>query len=216
LLWMGWTGRIGGGGNSASRTTQAPLSPIENVENQRLTVGIIASQAIIPEGARIALIEFSDFECPYCLRFSTETLPQLRRDFVDSKKIAYGFRHNPIEGIHPRAFDAALGSSCAAEQGKFWLFHDLIFGASDAIRRPMPVLAKELMLNVTRFKQCLLENEHLVRSDQAEAERLGISSTPTFLLGTFRTADEISVMRRIVGAQSYDTFKTAIEQVLTP
>src|SRR5262249_11995102 len=78
--------------------------------------------------AKVAMIEFSDFECPFCRRYFRDSYAQVDRDYVSTGKIRYVFRHFPLPGIHPRAMKAGEAAACADRQKKFWPFHDLLFG----------------------------------------------------------------------------------------
>jgi protein-disulfide isomerase len=79
--------------------------------------------------AKVTIIEFSDFECPACYQFFSATYPQLKKDYIDTGKVTFIYRHFPLTAIHPNAFPAALASECAQEQGKFWQYHDILFDA---------------------------------------------------------------------------------------
>ena len=77
--------------------------------------------------AKVAIVEFSDFECPFCKQFFNETFSQIKREYIDTGKVAFYFRHYPLTSIHPNAQIAAEATECANEQGKFWQFHDMLF-----------------------------------------------------------------------------------------
>src|SRR6185436_20936742 len=113
--------------------------PLQIVIVLILAAGLrIAAQADVPNfdltlagaatkgraSAPLVMLEFSDFECPFCGRYSRETYPQVQREYVDTGKVRYVFRHTPIERIHPQAMKAAEAAECAGTQGKFWEMHD--------------------------------------------------------------------------------------------
>lgn len=77
--------------------------------------------------AAVTVIEFSDFQCPFCDQFVKNTYPQLKKEYIDTGKIAFAYRHFPLTSIHPNATPAAIASECANEQGKFWEYHDTLF-----------------------------------------------------------------------------------------
>lgn len=79
------------------------------------------------ENATVTLTEYSDFQCPFCNRFFRETEPLIIREYVDTGKIKFVYKHYPVDAIHPQASRAALASECANEQGKFWEYHDILF-----------------------------------------------------------------------------------------
>ena len=83
--------------------------------------------------AKVTLIEFSDYQCPFCSRHSRDTLPQLEREYIASGKLKYVFRNFPIESIHPQAFKAHEAANCAGEQGKYWEMHGRLFANQKAM-----------------------------------------------------------------------------------
>jgi protein-disulfide isomerase len=76
---------------------------------------------------------FSDFECPFCGRFAKDTLPTIRTEYVDNGQFQLAFRHLPLTTLHPRALPAAVAAECAAAEGVFWVYHDLLFGTEGAL-----------------------------------------------------------------------------------
>jgi protein-disulfide isomerase len=168
--------------------------------------------------APVTVIEYFDYQCPFCARHVRQTLPQIDRDFIATGKAKYVLRDFPIESLHPQAFKGHEASRCAAEQGKLWEMHERLI-ANQRAMAPDNLFehADALGLNAAQFRQCLEAGKHAaaVRADMAEAGRLGISGTPTFLIA--RTVDEgarAQVVGLIRGAQPYERFKEAIETVL--
>lgn len=166
--------------------------------------------------AKVALIEFSDFQCPFCERFAVGTLPQLKREFIDRGVVQFIYRHNPLEGIHDLARKASVASYCADQQNYFWQMHDSIFTHQEAMTdSSFAEYAKAIGLDVSAFNKCLgTDAASGVNEDQAEAARLGLQSTPTFLIGRIESDGGIRVTRRIDGAASYETFRSAIKSLL--
>jgi protein-disulfide isomerase len=173
------------------------------------------------QDARVVVVEFSDFQCPYCGHFFREAMPQIDRDYIKTGKIKYAFAHVPLEQTHPSAFKAAESADCAGEQGKFWEMHDRLF-ANQVTLAPADLIshANALGLDMTRFSQCLSsgKNAAAVRKSMARAEDVGVEGTPTFLIGLVdaKNSDDgnIKVSGIIVGAQPYAVFKSAIEKAL--
>ncbi len=168
--------------------------------------------------AKLVLLEFSDFQCPFCARYSRETFSQIERDYVDTGKVRYVFRHFPLERLHPQALGAAQAAECGLAQGKFWEMHARLFANQQTLGEPDLVkIAQGLGLNVPTFQQCLASQSASpakIRQDQTEGSRAGITGTPTFFLGTMTKEGKLKVARRLVGAQPYAAFKTAIDGLL--
>lgn len=139
-----------------------------------------------PADATLTLVEFADFECPFCGR-ATGSVSEVRRHFGD--RLRYVFRHLPLADVHPRASLAAEASEAAAAQGAFWPMHDLLFARSDALE-PADLLrhAGDVGLDVDRFEADLGDGVHAarVRDDLASAEASGVQGTPTFFVGDRR------------------------------
>jgi protein-disulfide isomerase len=156
-----------------------------------------------PANAPIQVIEFSDFQCPFCQR-AHPTVQQVLSTYGDRVKLVY--RHFPLQG-HPAARPAAEASACAAEQNQFWQYHDRLFdnpaklGTSDLKQH-----AVELRLDTTRFNACVDSRKYkdLVDADMKEGEALGVNGTPAFFING----------RLISGAQPFDVFKRIIDEEL--
>ena len=168
--------------------------------------------------ARIALIEFSDYQCPFCRRFFANTLPRLIKEYVASGKIRYIFRDFPIVRIHPAAPYAAIAARCAGRQGKFWNMHDRFFkNQSSLASRNWRAHATALSLDLAKFDSCMADKEHLgwIGRSIADGRKAGVSGTPTFFLGKI-SADgkQVNATEMIRGARSYNVFKTVIDRLL--
>lgn len=188
---------------------------VENVESRHLAID--APDAKQYPQARLALVEFSDFECPFCARYARETLSPLKREFVDTGQVAYIFRHLPLQGVHAQAFVAAQAAECAAQQARFWPMHDFLFRNQHTLaavdwRGEAPALG----LDEKKFQMCLSDDLVVakIKKDEDEGQRLGIRSTPTFLLGTVDVKGTIVVRRRINGARPYSVFRAAVQELL--
>ncbi len=132
--------------------------------------------------------EYSDFYCPYCRRLALKVLPQLKRELIDKGRLRFDYRHFPLVEIHPDAFQAALASECAAEQGKFWPYHDALFATLEKQESvDYLALARRLGLDDRRFSTCLSQERYqkVVKAMRSEAERLGLDGTPTVFVGPF-------------------------------
>lgn len=166
--------------------------------------------------AKVAIIGFSDFQCPYCARFATETFPQLDRDFLSTGKAVFAFRHMPLESIHPQAAKAAEAAECAKEQGRFWEMHDLLFQNPRTIdQAQIRRHAQSIPVALPAFDECMGGRLELkVRSDMVRAKAVGITGTPTFLIGRAQPDGTFKIAERLVGAQPLSAFSSAIERLL--
>lgn len=166
--------------------------------------------------APITIVEFSDFQCPFCAKFHSTTLPQLEASYIDSGKVKFVYRDFPIQSIHPNAVPAALASECADEQGMFWEYHDLVFenqkkwqGLSGRIMiDTFEQYALELELNTSDFNTCLESGKYVdeVKKDLQDGVSYGVTGTPGFFIGN----DELGYVK-IIGAQPYPVFERLIE-----
>jgi protein-disulfide isomerase len=158
-----------------------------------------------PEGAPVTIVEFSDFQCPYC-RGVQPALKQVIRDYGDHVRLV--FKHLPLTDIHPRAMPAALAAFCAGEQEAFWQYHDALFASDDLSPEWLGKTAARLGLNPPRFESCLGSEKarSAVLGDAQEARRLGINGTPAFVING----------KPVSGALSFDDFKGLIDRELKP
>lgn len=180
------------------------------------TIRIGSAPVLGRADARLTIVEFSDFECPFCGRFNRDTFPQLKTEYIDTGKVRYVFRNFPLERIHPRAMKSAEAGECAHAQGKFWPMHDRLFTNQQALAEPDLVAhAQALGLDMTAFRPCLAgQSVAKIRQDLDEGARGGITGTPGFFLGTAGADGNLRVLRRIVGAQPFASFKTALDALL--
>jgi protein-disulfide isomerase len=156
-----------------------------------------------PDDAPVTIIEFSDFQCPFCQK-SVAVLQELRHKYGDKIRLIY--RDFPGQN-HPNAFAAAEASECAHQQGKFWQYHDLLFERQASGKTwDFPELAKELGLDPQAFGSCLTSGHFQaeVYKDLEDGLRLGVTSTPTFFING----------RPLVGLQSISAFQELIDKAL--
>ena len=156
--------------------------------------------------APVTMIEFSDFECPFCERFFIQTLPQIEKDYIQTGKVRMIYRDFPLN-FHKNATKAAEAAECAEEQGKFWEYHDKLYENQNALGNvSLKQYAKDLGLNVADFTFCLDSGKKTqeVKKDVQDGISYGIQGTPTFFINGIK----------LVGAQPYENFKQVIEQEL--
>jgi protein-disulfide isomerase len=193
----------------------APAPAIATVDTVIETAGAAVKGS---PTAKVAIVEFSDYECPFCGRHAQQTIPQLTRDYVDSGMVRYIFKNLPLESIHPNAFQAAVAAECAGEQDKYWPMHDQLFANQRALDAASLVHhGRTAGLDVARFQQCVGSGKHdaRIRQDLTEAGGVGATSTPSFFIAVVTPGDtKVRAVRMIRGAHPFATFKTAIDDVL--
>jgi protein-disulfide isomerase len=200
---------------------QAARAPRKEVSIAGVEMTIDGPLVMGSKDAKLVLVEFSDFQCPFCRRHLLQTMPSLKKDYIDTGKIRYVFRDYPIAQIHPASAGGHLAARCAADQDKYWAYHDRLFGApKDMGREALTAHAKALEMDLDAFGKCLTDAKHAnaVRADMAEGEKLGVRGTPTFFLGIVDAEDgrKIKLATAIRGAYPYGTFKRAIDKLLAP
>lgn len=171
------------------------------------------------KNAKLTIIEFSEYQCPFCARHFKDTAPQIEKEYVDTGKVKLVFRDLPLESIHKLAFKAAEAASCAGEQKKFWEMHDRLFtNQKELAPEKLTEYAKAAGLaDTAKFQQCLDSGKYAadIRKDIADAQTVGVTGTPTFLVGLTQPNDpKIKVVRVLRGAQPYSAFKVALDSLL--
>ena len=165
------------------------------------------------EDAPVVLIEFSDFQCPFCRSFWRDTLSLIKSEYIDTGKVKFVYRDFPLS-FHPGAMPAAQATECAEEQGKFWEMHDKIFSeqgklGSGTVQFGVSELKKwasEIGLNAGNFNSCLDSQKYAeeVNNDAKDGQAAGVTGTPGFFING----------RSIIGAQPFEAFKSIIEEEL--
>jgi protein-disulfide isomerase len=188
---------------------------------QPATISVGTLPALGSQDARVVLVDFSDYQCPFCAKFYRDTMPQLDRDYFKTGKVKYVFRDLPLEAIHPHAFKAAQAARCAGEQGRFWEMHYKLFENQRALApASLTAHAESLELDTDKFKQCMDGDKYAaeIRQDMTDAANAGISGTPNFVVGLVDGKDtrapNIKVLHVITGARPYTVFKAALDSAL--
>ena len=169
--------------------------------------------------APITIIEFSDFQCPFCARFHIQTLPLILEEYIDQGKVKLVFRDFPIQSIHPNALPASVAAECANEQGKFREMHDMLFDNQNQWNKleTSDVLslfsnyALEIQLDQEIFDSCLTSGKYIeeIRKDLDDGRDYGVSGTPGFFVGN----EKIGYVE-LKGAQPFESFKKIIDAQL--
>jgi len=188
-------------------------SPIEEIQPLQLNLDV--AQAKGSPDASIVLVEFSDFECPFCAQHFRATYPQVIEKFVDTGQVSYVFKNLPLQTLHPRAIAAAEAAQCAGEQKKFWQMHDKLFENQKTLSEAnIRSHAQQIGLNVQEYDECIAEGvvASRVNEDLAEAKQLGLTGTPSFLLGK-RAGAKVMFTHKITGAQQFHVFEAALRSL---
>ncbi len=167
--------------------------------------------------APITIVEISDYHCPFCRRHVQQTQPKLYSEYVQTGKARHVFVHYPIAQLHPDAYKSHEAASCAADQGKFWEFHVKLFDAPVKTPEQLTALAQGAGLDPTAFRRCLESGTHAdaVKQSVERIQKLNINGTPMFLIGkTPAGSQAMTVAKVIEGAQPYEAFKLAIDDLV--
>lgn len=185
----------------------------KNAGGEKVAVAVDDDPFLGEKKAPITMIEFSDFQCPFCRSFWKETLPLIKSNYIDTGKIRFVYRDFPLS-FHPGAQTAAQAAECAEEQDKYWEMHDKIFyeqdkegqGTIQFSKTEVVKWAGQIGLKMNKFNQCLDSGKYKaeVEKDFADGSAAGVSGTPSFFING----------RLLVGAQPFSVFQEAIEGAL--
>jgi protein-disulfide isomerase len=196
-------------------TTPPPRPPIAEKTDAVVSIGDIKFKG--QSNAPLTIIEFSDYQCPFCARHVAQTMPQLLKNYVDAGKVRYVFRDMPIESIHPQATKAAEAARCAGDQDKYWDMHDKLFANQRALQpENLREYAKAIGANEAEFDKCLANGKHAkaVARDVEQAGTLGIRGTPTLVVGR-SDGDKVKDAVLIRGAHPIAVFVAEIDKLLS-
>jgi protein-disulfide isomerase len=188
-----------------------PASPPQNVV---LDLGTNLARGA--KNAPLTMVEFTDYQCPFCSRYLRDTYPQIEKDYIATGKLKYVMLDMPLESIHKFAFKAAEAANCAGEQGKYWEMHDRLFSNQQTIDS-WDAHAEAVGLDLARFQACLASGhqEIEIRRDMAQGQSAGVTGTPGFFLAmTDPASNKVKTLRSIKGAQPYPAFKAQIDALL--
>ncbi|MGH8536017.1 MAG: DsbA family protein, partial [Gammaproteobacteria bacterium] len=166
--------------------------------------------------AKIGIVEFSDFQCPFCLRSHTQTFPRLKESYITNRKLRYVYRDFPLD-FHKEAKTAAVAANCAGKQGVYWEMHDALFMNQKRLGAPLyEKLAERLKLDVIAFKTCLNNGveEKEVESDMSYAQSIGVRGTPTFFIGMIQGPNLVDA-KKLSGAEPFAVFASVIDPLVS-
>ena len=162
--------------------------------------------------APVTLVEFGDFQCPFCKKFHEEARKEILNTYVETGKVKIVYRDFPLENIHPSARPAAEAAECADEQGKFWPYHDALYTRQAELTKgtmDYAVLAGELGLNKVVFEKCVKDRKYKdeVTKDYEDGVQAGDDGTPALFINGKKVTP--------AGAQPFSVFQAQIEAALS-
>jgi len=182
------------------------------------TIPVAGAPALGDPKAKVALVEFSDYECPYCIRHFQQTMPRLAQTYVKTGKVRYVFRDWPVDQLHPESIRAHEAAHCAGEQNRYWEMHQVLWGpAGSHTADRLLGLARNAALDMDAFGRCVesRRSDEAIRKTSQLAVELGATGTPTFFIGLLDSEkNTVSVLQGLSGAQPYDVFATALDSAL--
>lgn len=227
MIFLGF--KLGGTGSVKDQVKQGLDEYIQEQQAKAQQDAVAANQPKTIEGdftdddavegnknAKVTIVEFSDFQCPYCGKFFSQAYKDIKKDYIDTGKVKLIFRDLPLTDLHPGAFPAALAAECAREQGgdsMYFKMHDklftdqaTIFADTTKIDATLKQIAGQLGLSSKKFASCYDSQKYKteVEKDMSDAASVGIRGTPAFIING----------QYISGARAYSVFKTTIDQAL--
>lgn len=202
--YLAW-GRNGGSPAGAAAADSQPAQAAATQAVHRYDIPTDGFYSLGPKDAPITLVEFSDYQCPYCERWYTQVYKQLLAAYPG--KIRFVYRNLPLTSIHPESMPAAEAAMCAGEQNAYWQYHDKLFDNQDKLGNDLYIqLAKDLGLDMAEFQSCLTTHKYqsAIQADMDFSLGLGVQSTPTFFINGLA----------VVGAQPLTAFTQVIDQEL--
>lgn len=187
--------------------------PVQDLD--KILIDTEADPVMGDEDAKLVMIEFSDYQCPFCKRHTTTVWPEIKKQYVDTGKMKFVFHDFPLSRIHKEAALAAQAASCAGDQDRYWDMHDRLFEHPKAIK-PVAGHAEAIGLEMESFNDCISSEKYAaeVEADTEQALELGVRSTPTFIFAVTGDNGEILGTRLVRGAQPFEKFKEEIDKLL--
>jgi protein-disulfide isomerase len=209
VLLVGFILGYAAAGRRAAAPTEPQVTqagtPQPGSDRAPITIDVSGRPATGPARAAVTLVEFTDYQCPFCARYFRETYDSLLR--VNGNRLRYVVRNYPVNSLHPDAQKAAEAAECAFDQGKFWEYHRVLFERSPKLARDsLTHFAKRVGLDVSKFERCLDSGakEAVVRRDLQDGRRYGVIGTPTFFVNG----------KILVGAQPLTVIQAEIDRAI--
>ncbi|MCK4846833.1 MAG: DsbA family protein [Deltaproteobacteria bacterium] len=192
-----------------------PPAKAERPQPKSGTVSLKGSSTLGDKDAPVTLVEFTDYQCPFCKKFYDATFQEIKKKYIDTGKVLFVSRNLPLP-FHGDAKKAAQAVSCAGDQGKYWEMRDEVFKNSRALKSDdLASYAKGLSLKMNKFNSCVDSDKHMdkIEEDIKAANSYGIGGTPSFMIGLSGDGNTIEGTP-LIGAQPIGAFDAAIERLL--
>jgi protein-disulfide isomerase len=192
---------------NAGRPPEAPPQPA------KVSMDLKGRPFLGSKDAPLTMVQFTDYQCPFCQRFHTQVFPEIKKQFIDTGKLKFYSRDFPL-GFHPNAPRAGQAARCAGDQGKFWEMHEIL--GANAAKLDMESItgfAKHVNLNVETFRSCIETGKYAaaVQKDASEASTYGANGTPSFLIG--RSTPEGVTGELVEGALPFAVFESKLKTI---
>jgi protein-disulfide isomerase len=192
----------------------------EDLANLRASIDLKGAPQKGNADALVALVEYSDYECPFCIRHFRETMPLLEKNYIESGKILYVFKDFPIDQLHPQARRAHEATQCVGslQPDKYWDMHNKMFGApAQHTPEALETTASGLGINMTAYRECLASGRTTagIKASGDEATAFGANGTPAFFVGIIdKATNQVKITRALSGALPFTQFAQVIEAAL--
>ncbi len=196
--------------------TLAPTGPTQTMAELAQN----GASSIGSESAPVVIVEYSDYQCPFCRVWFNQSEAQIMEKYVDTGKVQFVYKDFPLS-FHPMAAPSANAARCAGDQGKYWEYHDALYAEQNALNAQggtvqytvddLKAWGKKIGLNESTFNACVDDNKYAsaVAANMAEGQTVGVGGTPSFVIGLRNETGQL-----VVGAQPYSTFEAALNSLL--
>jgi protein-disulfide isomerase len=188
--------------------TQEPAAPA------RATLNLEGAQMLGSKDAPVTMVEFTDYQCPYCRQFHLTVFNELKKNFIDTGRVRFYSRDLPLDSLHPNAIRAAEAGRCAGDQGQFWTMRNVMGANPDKLDLDhLAGFATDLKLDTLAFRNCVESEKYknAVQSDVLEATKIGAQATPSFVIG--KSTPEGVDGELMIGALPYPNFEQKLKQL---
>ena len=180
----------------------------------RATLKLEGAQMLGSKDAPLTMVEFTDYQCPFCQRFHMTVFNELKKNFIDTGKVRFYSRDLPLDTLHPNAIRAAEAGRCAGDQGQFWALRNVMGSNPDKLDMDhLAGFAADLKMDTFAFRNCVESGKYksAVQADAAEAIKIGAQATPSFVIGK-STPDGVDG-ELVVGALPFSSFDQKLKQL---